>query len=95
MVLAAQKENMGGVSAAQAQEALLLRAELLELAVLKQARSLAALDAELQREVTRLDELATVVGARAAGKREDPRHIDNLSARLEALELWVLRSAPN
>jgi hypothetical protein len=95
MVLAAEKDGTKGVSAAQAQEALMLRAELLELAILKQARALTSMDEDMQRESARLDDLAAAVGASAAGKREDPRHIDNLNARLEALELWVLRSAPH
>jgi hypothetical protein len=93
-VLAAKRDGVAGALAAQAQANLLLRADLLELAALKQSRDINAVSAALTRHAGLIDQLAGSVAGGPAGRPDDPRHVENLNARLEAVELWILRTAP-
>jgi hypothetical protein len=86
-VLAAGKTGRAG----KLLEDLRLRTELLELAVLKQSREIADLKETTSTLATLVEALA---GAGGAVQPDDPRHVDVLNARLESVELWILRSTP-
>lgn len=90
-ILARRQEAERAEVAASTQESLLLRADLLELAAMKQSRELAALRDLLRRQGAALDRLAGPSGD--AGGGDDSHSAEALHARLESLERWVLKTA--
>ena len=94
-VLAQIKNEAASPLAVQAQDNLVLRTDLLELALLKQARDIAGIREGLRFHAERVDRIA---GTTSDGQTTDvlngPRHAENLNARLDAIESWRLRFIP-
>ncbi len=88
-VLASRQAEAKGAFIALTQENLLLRADLLELSALKQSRDLATLRETMRHQGAVIERLSGLL-AGSAGREDDPRSIDGLHARLEAMERWLI-----